>query len=129
MLVPPDIVFVHHFLGVVVLLTPDCFSSICSGRIDKKLLLGYMDPPSVSQMLEHYYETTLTDIQKSRIDSAICGTPKRPQLKLTPAQVEQMTAEHDDVEDMLEALEIKGALRLGPYLTQPTHKSMVAFDM
>ena len=64
------------------------------GRIDKKLLLGYMEAPDVVAMLEHYFQTTLDDLQKTRVAAAMMGDGQRPQLKLTPAQIEQMTAEH-----------------------------------
>ena len=38
---------------------------------------------------------------------AIAGTDTSPALNLTPAQVEQLSAEHDLVEDMVAALEAK----------------------
>lgn len=101
------------------------------GRIDKKLLLGYMLPPDVISMLEHYFQLKLSDQQKSRIDTAMKGgTAGKAQLNMTPAQIEQMTAEHDDIEDMIQALEQKGS----PVLCSrnekmPSAKSMVSYEL
>jgi hypothetical protein len=40
---------------------------------------------------------------------AVKGAGKgRRALSLTPAQIEQMTAEHDKIEDMIKALDYKG---------------------
>lgn len=93
----------------------------------KKLLLGYMAASEVVRMLEHYFQTTLDDMQKSRIEVAIAGDAQRPQLKLTPAQIEQMTAEHEEVGAMIAAVEAKGG-RIGPY-REHSKSSMVAFDL
>ena len=81
------------------------------GRIDKKLHLGYMGAGDISQMLEHYYETSLNDMQKAYIKDTIAGNPsnKRPTLRLTPAQVEQMAAEFETVDEMIHALEEKAS--------------------
>jgi chaperone BCS1 len=99
------------------------------GRIDKKLLLGYMEAPDVVAMLEHYFQTTLDDLQKTRVAAAMMGDGQRPQLKLTPAQIEQMTAEHEEIGDMLAAIELKGAIHQGPYRGQASRQSMVAFNV
>ena len=75
------------------------------GRIDKKLLLGYMETPDVILMLEHYFQTKLDESQRARIQQVMSGNERL--LKLTPAQVEQLTAEHDEIEGMISALEDK----------------------
>jgi len=79
------------------------------GRIDKKLMLGYMHGEDVNDMLEHYFQITLKQDQKDRVCHAVQGDTEldRPALNLTPAQVEQYMAEHDDIEDMINALEEK----------------------
>mmetsp|Transcript_3368 Transcript_3368/g.7042 ORF Transcript_3368/g.7042 Transcript_3368/m.7042 type:complete len:347 (-) Transcript_3368:188-1228(-) len=79
------------------------------GRIDKKLFLGYMDAIDVVAMLQHYFQIQFNDSQKQRVKVAMNGgnTGCRS-VSLTPAQIEQMTAEYDDIKDMLEALEMKG---------------------
>ena len=71
-------------------------------------MLGYMNPPEIGQMLEHYFQTTLTEQQHDRLGIAVLPREGKPRLNLTPAQVEQLTAEHDEVDDMITALEKKG---------------------
>jgi hypothetical protein len=104
------------------------------GRIDKQLLLGYMEAVDVLSMLEHYFQLTLTKQQRLRVETVItgCGScPPREQegqsksncnkqprgrspLQLTPAQIEQIMAEHDEIEDMITALEeYDGSLLIG----------------
>jgi len=72
------------------------------GRIDKKIMLGYMMADDVVNMLQHYFQTDLTAAQKAAVHDTISSDSR--QLKLTPAQVEQMTAEHEDVDEMIDAL-------------------------
>lgn len=79
------------------------------GRVDKKLRLGYMAAPDIFAMLEHYFETTVTNKQRMRIDRAVEGDTVQglPSLHLTPAQVEQMASEYENVDDMIQGLEEK----------------------
>jgi len=87
------------------------------GRIDQKLLLGYMRWPNVVDMIKHYFllgdgadgKGTLDESLVNRVRDAILGDDEKgvPALNLTPAQVEQLSAEHDAVEDMVVALEAK----------------------
>ena len=74
------------------------------GRIDKKMLLGYLQYPDLVSMLEHYFQTKLSERQVERVKDAINDPP---QLKFTPAEVEQMACEHDDINDMIAAIEEK----------------------
>jgi len=80
------------------------------GRIDKKILLGYMSPNHVIPMMEHYFQCELTSEQRGRLRVAILGSDEKglPALNLTPAQIEQLCAEHDELEAMFAALEGKG---------------------
>ena len=71
------------------------------GRIDKKLLLCFMQGPDVVAMLEHYFQLSLDENQKRRVEEIM----EKPGVNLTPAQIEQLTAEHDEIDDMLTALE------------------------
>jgi hypothetical protein len=71
-------------------------------------MLGYMNPPEIVQMLEHYFQTNLTTEQREQITLAILAREGKPRLDLTPAQVEQLTAEHEEVDEMIRALESKG---------------------
>eukprot|EP00526_Cylindrotheca_closterium_P006822 CAMPEP_0113636250 /NCGR_PEP_ID=MMETSP0017_2-20120614/18922_1 /TAXON_ID=2856 /ORGANISM="Cylindrotheca closterium" /LENGTH=750 /DNA_ID=CAMNT_0000547117 /DNA_START=18 /DNA_END=2270 /DNA_ORIENTATION=+ /assembly_acc=CAM_ASM_000147 len=83
------------------------------GRVDKKLLLGHMRAADVICMLEHYFQTQLDNSQVMRVEQAINGESSGtteipsvpPVLKLTPARVEQMAAEHDELECIIAAME------------------------
>ncbi|KAJ0391119.1 hypothetical protein P43SY_012099 [Pythium insidiosum] len=68
------------------------------GRVNKKLLLSYMPPSQIVLMLEHYFATTLTSGQRSTVAGELAG------LKVTPAEVEELCAEHWTVDDVLHAL-------------------------
>lgn len=61
-------------------------------------------------------------MQRARVRDAVQGdgTPRRPALSLTPAQVEQLTAEYDDIEDMIAVLETKGGNVLAADSTDAT---------
>ncbi|KAL3919481.1 MAG: hypothetical protein SGILL_003731 [Bacillariaceae sp.] len=73
------------------------------GRVDKKLLLGFMRTEDIISMLEIYFQTELSEKQKSRVISAV--DRKRGGMMLTPAQVEQLAAEYDVLEDMIASIE------------------------
>ncbi len=75
------------------------------GRIDKTLMLGNMEIPDVFNMLEHYFQVKLAECQKQRIEALFNGDLTGVPLHFTPAQIEQLTAEHDTVEEMIAALE------------------------
>ncbi|KAL3941708.1 MAG: hypothetical protein SGBAC_003988 [Bacillariaceae sp.] len=79
------------------------------GRVDKRLLLGHMGAHDTIAMLEHYFSSSLTKSQADLILEAIDGPTKSISsapllLKLTPAQVEQLAVEHDDLDDMIAAI-------------------------
>lgn len=79
------------------------------GRIDKKLLLGYMRAVDIVSMIEHYFDTVLNERQKRRVERAIEGGDGLPAVRLTPAQVEQFACEFDDVDDLIGCIEtVKG---------------------
>ena len=89
-----------------------------------------MNAGDIVKMLEHYFVTELTDEDRLRIYDAIHGSPaqNRPELNLTPAQVEQMAAEHDDLHGMIHAVEMKGMPK--PTMDQRTSsQSRVAFGV
>merc|ERR1719277_1700266 len=67
------------------------------GRIDKKILLGYMSPAHATSMIGHYFQCEISTERRERLRMAITGNDERglPALNLTPAQVEQLCAEHD----------------------------------
>jgi len=76
------------------------------GRIDKKIMLGYMDVESIVSLLEHYFQDTLKADQKQRLGSVFGGdtSSQCPALKVTPAQVEQLVIEYDEIDDLIEGL-------------------------
>jgi chaperone BCS1 len=80
------------------------------GRIDKRVHLGYMAAPDVVGMLEHYFQTTLSKDQLLRVEGIINGDAQgtRSRLNLTPAQIEQLAAEHDELDEMISAMNKMG---------------------
>ncbi len=72
------------------------------GRIDKKLHLGYMRGPEAADMVSHYFGTTLSSVQEERLHGLLPEDTSL--LRLTPATLEQLCAEHDDVDAMLDEL-------------------------
>jgi SpoVK/Ycf46/Vps4 family AAA+-type ATPase len=87
------------------------------GRIDKKLFLGYIEVDDMLSMLEHYYQTTLTNLQRSRLADCMTGNvpeERRSQLRMTPAQVEQLTVEYESVDDLIAELESRSRSTLIP---------------
>ena len=84
--------------------------------------------PNVVDMVTHYFQLKddggLPDPLVARIRAAVLGNDAKgvPGLDMTPAQVEQLAAEHDDVEDMVAALEAKAprvASELGGVYNEP----------
>ena len=85
------------------------------GRIDQRILLGYMKWHNVVDMINHYFQLKedggegLSEKHVARVRDAILGDDAKgiAGLDLTPAQVEQLSAENDTVEEMINALECK----------------------
>ncbi|KAG1705421.1 hypothetical protein DVH05_004350 [Phytophthora capsici] len=71
------------------------------GRVNKKLLLGYMGCIHVQQMIEYYCVAKLDEGQVRRLHEAF---EVSSQL-FTPAEIEELCAEHDDVDAVLEGFE------------------------
>jgi hypothetical protein len=74
------------------------------GRIDKKVLLGHLCYEDLVRMMEHYFQvpSTLDENQLCRLKAVMEDSPG---LQLTPAQVEQMACEYEEVDEMIEGLE------------------------
>eukprot|EP00927_Polykrikos_kofoidii_P058015 TRINITY_DN522_c0_g1_i3.p1 TRINITY_DN522_c0_g1~~TRINITY_DN522_c0_g1_i3.p1 ORF type:complete len:786 (+),score=150.20 TRINITY_DN522_c0_g1_i3:93-2360(+) len=105
------------------------------GRVDKKILLGYMSPANATSMIEHYFQTVLDDGERARLRNAIHGDDAKglAGLQLTPAQVEQLAAEHEEVEGLISELERKGGLvsaepAAGPPSLGRTASAYVRYD-
>mmetsp|Transcript_18010 Transcript_18010/g.38408 ORF Transcript_18010/g.38408 Transcript_18010/m.38408 type:complete len:588 (+) Transcript_18010:3-1766(+) len=68
------------------------------GRINKQVLMGYLYPDQALEMVRHYFGD-VTEEQAKRFRMRFI-----PNV-FTPAQVEQLCAEHDTVEDFLVGLD------------------------
>ena len=77
------------------------------GRIDKKLLLSYVTSEDIANMIEHYFQTPVDNKTKTKLKMAIHGmslSDSQMELKLTPAQVEQMACEYESIEEIVAAI-------------------------
>jgi len=75
------------------------------GRVDKKFLLTYMTGVQSSLMVAHYFQRTLGDELRERIVDLVDGLGGRANLEITPARLEQLCAEHDEVDGLIGALQ------------------------
>jgi len=100
------------------------------GRIDKKILLGYMAEHHVCAMIEHYFQEKLDSSQRKRIAEAIKGNDALglPAVQMTPAQVEHLCIDHEDLEFMIRALEELG-MPPAPELTLQPSSHVMRFDV
>ncbi|KAG6576155.1 mitochondrial chaperone BCS1-B [Phytophthora cinnamomi] len=71
------------------------------GRVNKKLLLGYMGCTQIQQMIEYYCVATLAESQVRRLGEAF----ELSSQTFTPAEIEELCAEHDDVDAVLGGFE------------------------
>ncbi|KAG6610826.1 mitochondrial chaperone BCS1-B [Phytophthora cinnamomi] len=69
------------------------------GRISKKLHLDYMSTLQMEKMIAYYFSTTLTAEQRSRLEAL-----KESDRVFTPADIEELCAEHDSVDHVLERM-------------------------
>ena len=72
------------------------------GRIDKTIHLSYLQAAEAAQMAAHYFQCPVSDAQAERLGGLLpdSGAP----LQLTPAMMEQLCAEHETVDALLDAL-------------------------
>lgn len=68
------------------------------GRINKILLLGYVEPEQAEEMLKHWFVDQPLDEEQRVCLRHVLG-------QVTPAFLEGLCAEHDDVQTLLQALE------------------------
>ena len=77
------------------------------GRIDKIIYLGYIQYEAILEMLEHYFTEPLSEAQACKLKQTM-DSPSGV-ADMTPAEVEQLCAEYDTVDEFLQALEEKVA--------------------
>eukprot|EP00437_Effrenium_voratum_P023664 CAMPEP_0181412176 /NCGR_PEP_ID=MMETSP1110-20121109/8285_1 /TAXON_ID=174948 /ORGANISM="Symbiodinium sp., Strain CCMP421" /LENGTH=649 /DNA_ID=CAMNT_0023534877 /DNA_START=37 /DNA_END=1983 /DNA_ORIENTATION=- len=75
------------------------------GRIDKMFHLTYMVGEQACKMIAHYFQQELEEELISRICMLMGGGPETKALEITPARLEQLCAEHDEVKALCESLE------------------------
>ena len=76
---------------------------MCSiGRINLKLCLNYMQAPEMLQMVAHYFGKLDPSVTKMAEEAFTQATNHGKQF--TPAQLEQLCAEADQVEEFVESL-------------------------
>ncbi|ETP51754.1 hypothetical protein F442_03149 [Phytophthora nicotianae P10297] len=71
------------------------------GRVNKKLLLSYMGCTHIQQMVEYYCVAKLDESQVRRLSEAFDMSSQA----FTPAEIEELCAEHDDVDAVLGCFE------------------------
>lgn len=70
------------------------------GRIDRCLLLGFLQPPEAARMVEHYFGVALTAEQQELLGRSLSGG----HCQKTPAEMEQLCAEFDSVDEIIDHL-------------------------
>ncbi|RLN50845.1 hypothetical protein BBJ28_00022636 [Nothophytophthora sp. Chile5] len=71
------------------------------GRISKKILLGYMSAQQMEEMIAYYFSTTFSPEQRSRLE-ALSDSAAISSEVFTPADIEELCAEYDSVDEVLE---------------------------
>lgn len=88
------------------------------GRIDKKLYLGFIEFEQCAQMVNHYFQTTMTDEQREALRDVFSGPPGSAEF--TPAEVEQYCAEAETVEEFIGMLNDHLKVVLPDMVLQPS---------
>jgi hypothetical protein len=86
---------------------------------------GFMASTDAVCMLEHYFQITLNDKEVARVAATIDGDTREPKhrLKMTPAQIEQLAAKHDELEGIIDAFEKMGPKPKGRFISK-THSTV-----
>ncbi|GMF25191.1 unnamed protein product [Phytophthora lilii] len=71
------------------------------GRVNKKLLLSYMGCTQTQQMIEYFCVTKFDEAQARRLADAF----EISSQAFTPAEIEELCAEHDTVDEVLSGFE------------------------
>ncbi|RHY27627.1 hypothetical protein DYB32_006658 [Aphanomyces invadans] len=72
------------------------------GRVNKKVELGPINGRQTQAMIEHYFATALSQAQRNAVARVIANASN----SFSPAQIEQLCAEHYDIDDMLAELAV-----------------------
>jgi len=98
------------------------------GRIDKQICLTYMVGDQAAKMIEHYFQTELTTMQVQDICRTIDGSETAEALEITPARLEQLCAEHEDLNSLQSALKalVTSVVTLKPQLSRTASVSAEA---
>lgn len=75
--------------------------------IDKIVHMGYMADEDVQAMIEHYFQGRMTVENRAALSRVMA----MPGAQFTPAVVEQITIENDDIASMIRALEVAALAR------------------
>eukprot|EP00933_Yihiella_yeosuensis_P030155 TRINITY_DN2381_c0_g2_i1.p1 TRINITY_DN2381_c0_g2~~TRINITY_DN2381_c0_g2_i1.p1 ORF type:complete len:679 (+),score=144.83 TRINITY_DN2381_c0_g2_i1:49-2037(+) len=95
------------------------------GRVDKMFHLTYIIGKQACNMVSHYFQDDL-DSYSQRISDVIDGTGKwEKALEITPARLEQLCAENETVEDIIQALEALNAPKATGALLRKTESVSV----
>eukprot|EP00937_MAST-01D_sp_MAST-1D-sp2_P000264 g264.t1 len=75
------------------------------GRVNLKLYLGHIELPEAEEMVAHYFATTISSAQRAALAAMWgAGAGAEGARKYTPAQLEQLCAEAEDVDEFLHLL-------------------------
>jgi len=72
------------------------------GRVNKKLLLGFMACDNIQEMIEYFCTSKFTSAQHERLTAAF----DRSGQAFTPAEIEELCAEHDAIDSVLDGFEL-----------------------
>ena len=78
------------------------------GRVNLKLYLGYIELPEAREMISHYFGQDLSLAQRDFLEQTWTRAGRR---QFTPAQLEQLCAEADTLDQLLGSLSERHASR------------------
>ena len=74
------------------------------GRVNIKLYLGYIDFSAACEMINMYFQEKMSAKQRDDILQLWNQTDPQPLRRYTPAQLEQLCAENETINDLIDAL-------------------------
>ena len=73
------------------------------GRVNIKLYLGYIDFSAACKMINLYFQEKMSAKQRDDILQLWNQTGPQPLRRYTPAQLEQLCAENETIDDLIDA--------------------------